>query len=248
MLGEIPELGAPLPAVFKSLADYDDPMASAMTPLLSSYWDKGGKMTRAKLGLDPAAWRVVDPNLHKAIGDQAFAFCQATNATTDKRLAEALTELRSQFAMGLITEGETIPALTARVRSVFTGLRKEHAQMIARTEASRAVHTASLISAEESGVVEGKRWLASANSCDICVAEAYRTKDAVLPLADLFTTRGDNPIYAGIKCPPLHPHCRCTLVYELVAEYRNLVAGEGGSAPDLIIPLDPRSPGVRRAA
>ena len=65
MLGVIPEIGAPLPASFPPLTDYDDPMASAMTPVLSGYWDEGGKVTRAKLGLDPEKWEVHDPHLHQ---------------------------------------------------------------------------------------------------------------------------------------------------------------------------------------
>ena len=60
-----------------------------------------------------------------------------------------------------MTEGETIPELTRRVQSVFSRLSRERAEMIARTEAARAVHAASLLSAKESGVVSGKKWLLS---------------------------------------------------------------------------------------
>jgi hypothetical protein len=247
VLGEVPTIGANLPTVFRPLADYDDPMASAMTPLISAYWDKGGKTTLAKLGLDSAEWRVVNPHLHKLIADQAFNFCQSTNATTTLKINDALAQLRTELAAGLVSHGESIPELTKRVQGIFTGLRKEHAAMIARTEASRAVHYAALAAAEESEVVEGKRWIASANSCDICLAEASRTKDAPIELGAEFTRRGDNPVYAGIKCPPLHPHCRCSLVFDLVAEYRRIIEDAGGHAPLSISPLDPSSPGVIRA-
>ena len=65
-----PEL-APLPDRFEALADYDDPMASAMTPVLAKYWDEAGQVTRTKLGLDPDEWTVTDPHVEKKIqGDR----------------------------------------------------------------------------------------------------------------------------------------------------------------------------------
>jgi hypothetical protein len=247
VLGELPAIGAPLPMTFPSLADYDDPMASAMTPLIGAYWDRGGRTTRERLGLDPDAWRVVDPNLHRAIAGQALAFCAATNATTTRRLDDALAELRAGLHAGLVVEGEAIPALRDRVRAVFAGLTRDHAAMIARTEASRAVHAASLLSAEQSGVVAGKRWLASGNSCERCLEQERKTKEAALPLGGAFDQDpAADPAYATTTAPPLHPRCRCTIVLDLADEYRRLVDGEGGDAPPAIEPLNPAGPRVRR--
>ena len=43
ILAAVPEIGALLPARIPSLADWSDPMASAMTPLVSLYWDEAGQ-------------------------------------------------------------------------------------------------------------------------------------------------------------------------------------------------------------
>jgi hypothetical protein len=216
VVGYVAKIGAEIPTSFPRLADYTDAMASAMTPILGVYWDRAGKAMNGRLGLDPDEWRVTDPNLHRAIAAQSFKFCRATNATTDRQLADALEDLRREFHAGLVTEGETIPQLTERVRSIFTRASKSRARSIAQTEASRAVHTASEMSAIASGVVQAKRLLLSANSCATCVAVAERAKS--VPLGGSFGVVGHNAEYSDIRMPPIHVHCRCSCDYLLINE------------------------------
>jgi Phage Mu protein F like protein len=231
ILGTLPTIGAPLPDRFLPLSNYNDPMASAMTPILSSYWDEAGKETRARLGLDPEAWEVHDPHLHDVIKDATLAFCESTNATTDTDLSEALEQLRQEFLEGLVDRGDTIPELTRRVQKVFKQASEGRAERIARTEASRAVHSASLMSAKESGVVAGKKWLVSANSCDKCKAIAAELNKHGIGLDDEFANSGSNANYASITNPPLHPHCRCSITYALTPEYEELLAEHGPPEP-----------------
>jgi ADP-ribosyltransferase exoenzyme/Phage Mu protein F like protein len=231
ILGQVPAIGAPLPDHFPSLADYDNPMASAMTPLIGLYWDESGKTTRARLGLDPNAWEVHDPHLHEVIKKAAFKFCQATNETTDTELGEALEQLRQEFIEGLVDRGETITELTKRVQKVFTQASKSRAERIARTEASRAVHTASLMSAKKSGVVSRKKWLASADACDRCLEQAAKFPDGI-PLDTQFEEARGDPAYADIQHPPLHPHCMCSVTYVLTDEYEELLADHGAPNPE----------------
>ena len=216
-LGTLPEIGAPLPAVFAPLADYDDKMASAMTPLLSSYWDESGKRTRARIGLDPGQWQVTNPHTRRKIQQAALDFCRATNEATTLELNTALVRLKVELVEGIVEEGDSIPELTKRVQRVFDQAEKWRAKRIARTETSRAVHAAQLQAAEESGVVAGMEWLASSNACSLCLkvaTEANRVK-----LGDAFAIVGDNPTYKTIRYPPLHPHDRCTVVEVLLPEY-----------------------------
>jgi Phage Mu protein F like protein len=225
ILGTLPEIGAPIPDRFPPLTDWTKPMAAAMTPLVSLYWDEGGRTTRARLGLDPDEWEVHDPHLHEMVSKAAFQFCESTNRTTDLDLAEALEQLRGEFIAGLVDRGDSIPELTKRVKSVFRDLATWRAEMIGRTEASRAIHAASLQSASESGVVQGKRWLTSANSCDRCVAIAQEFNAVFpqgVPLGMPFEMKGDGP-YASIQHPPLHPHCRCSVTFVLTEEYEELL-------------------------
>jgi hypothetical protein len=231
ILGTIPTIGAPLPDKFPSLSDYNDPMASAMTPVISAYWDEAGQTTRARLGLDPDAWEVHDPHLHDAIKQATFNFCESTNQTTDLALGEALEQLRQEFIEGLVDRGDTIPELVDRVKKVFKSASDSRAEQIARTEASRAVHSASLMSAKESGVVAGKKWLVSANSCDKChgVADEYNQG---IDLDCEFANQGKNPDYASTQNPPLHPRCRCSITYVLTEEYEKLLAEHGPPEPE----------------
>jgi hypothetical protein len=212
-----------VPHDFPALADYADPMASAMTPLISAYWDEAGKVTRERLGLDPDEWRVVDPHLHGMIQGQAHDFCQSTLSTTADTVQDAYRKLRDELAASLITEGEAGPALRKRVEGIFTGLSRDHADLIARTEASRAVHQASLQSAKESGVVSGKVWLLSTNACSLCHELEAASKAHPVPLDGEFANIGSNPTYASIKMPPGHPRCRCSVQFRLVDEYQALV-------------------------
>jgi hypothetical protein len=239
MLGTIPTIGAPLPDHFPSLADWTNPMASAMTPLISAYWDEAGKTTRARIGLDPGAWEVHDPHLHAMVSKASLSFCRATNETTDLELGEALDRLKAELLAGLVDRGDTIPELTARVKSVFGRLSDSRAERIGRTEAARAVHAASLESAKESGVVQGKKWLLSANSCPKCQDLAHTVNSMFpqgIPLGLDFAHEGNNPAYANIPHPPLHPHCRCSLVFVLDEEYETLLKQYGPPEPESFIP------------
>jgi Phage Mu protein F like protein len=231
-LSSLPAIGAPLPVRFKPLADWNDPMASAMTPLVGLYWDEAGQTTRARLGLDPEQWEVHDPKLHQKIREQAFQFCQSTNETTDKELGEALDDLRQQFVEGLVDQGDTIPELTRRVQSVFGRLSNTRAEMIARTEACRAVHAAAIESAKESGVVSGKVWLLSGDACPYCHELAAKFKGG-LALDGSFDNDGKDSPYSDCQGPPAHPNCRCSLTFKLTDEYERLLAEHGPPEPEL---------------
>jgi len=226
LLGTAETIGVPLDQVMPALADYAGPMSSAMTPLLSAYWDEAGKSTRARLGLDPDDWRVVDPNTHRMIEEQAIALCDSTLATTDLDVQTAYAELRRELIAGVVAEGEGIPELTKRVKAVFQDAETWRAERIARTEASRAVNAASLESAKQSGVVARKKWLLSANSCDRCHEVADRVNaQGGIPLDEPFATGlSDKPAYATAQTAPLHPGCRCTSDWVLDPAYSELQA------------------------
>lgn len=128
-------------------ADYDGPMAEAMTPLVSAYWDEAGREVRERLGLDPATWTVVDPKTQDEIHRLTLTFCHATNATTTLQLGDALNRLKDELAAGIVDRGESVAQLTERVKNVFTLASDHRARRIAQTETSRAVHQAKARSA-----------------------------------------------------------------------------------------------------
>lgn len=227
ILGTIPTHGVALPSHFPTLTsdDWLDPMKTAMTPLIGAYWDAAGGVTREKLGLDPDAWKVTDPHLQEKIEQSTLAFCQETNQTTSLQLNDALSKLRQELVQGLVEQGDTLAELTKRVQGVFDQADKTRAARIAQTEASRAVHAASLESAKSSGVVGAKKWLESANSCDRCKAIAAKFPEGI-PLEGEFENTGDG-VYGSVGHCPAHPHCRCTITYVLTPEYEEILATVG---------------------
>ena len=223
LVGFVAKIGTEIPHTFPAMADYDDPIASAMTPIIGQYWDKVGKGLRGRLGLDTDEWRVADPNVHKAIKQQCLKFAASTNATTDLAVGRAREAVRQKLAAGLIAEAQTIPELTRAIREVFKTAIKSRAETIARTETARAVHAAAEMSIQQTGLTYTKKWLLSAHSCPVCVNLA-----AAMPQAgpgQAFGTIGKDADYAVIRFPPAHPNCRCSITF--------VVAGDGSQAGDV---------------
>lgn len=227
VLGTLSEIGVGIPLFFPALSDYDDPMTSAMTPIIGSYWDRAGKAVRARLGLDPREWRVTDPHLRDKIRGAAYDFCRATNASTSMGLNDALDKLRQEMAEGQVEQGEALPKLRKRVAGVFDLAAKYRSQRIAATEASRASHAAGYQSAVESGVVVGVKWLLSGDACELCHLIANEVGS--IPLGGRFAVIGDNPTYQDIRHPPAHPNCRCSMTYVLSPKYGGPQDPEFGS-------------------
>lgn len=220
IIGDIPTIGAPLPPTFAPLADYDDPMASAMTPLLSVYWQEGYTLEadriEARTGLDMDTWEVVSPELEPTIRAQAFDFCSSTNATTTQTIADAHAALRQAMLEGLVGLGEADAALAERVKQIFA-VSDSRALTIATTEASRAVHMAQVRADIDSETVQGFELLLSSDACDLCRKIATECK-RVRP-GQAFAVVGENPTYKELRHPPLHPRCQCSLTAILRPEW-----------------------------
>lgn len=96
---------------------------------------------------------VLDPNVIRAMEQQAQRFAVQVNQTTWDRL-------RGSLAEG-ITAGEGTDDLAKRVRAVMGTRIRSDAEAIARTETTTAASTGTQASWRQSGVVSGKRWLAA---------------------------------------------------------------------------------------
>jgi len=97
------------------------------------------------------------------------------------------------------------------------------AEAIARSETARAYVAGEEQGWQQSGVVEGKKWLLAPNACEFCKAIAAKVNSKVTPLDGSFIEKGPdvfltgseggrlNINYTDIKGPPLHPNCRCDI-------------------------------------
>jgi HK97 family phage portal protein len=182
-------------------------MYKDLRPVVQLYYDYAAKDTAGRLDLAPDFFSVVQPKLSEGVDKATLLFCNETNETTSMELSAALDLLRKELTEGL-TQGDVKQAMMERVKSVFDQAENLRAWRIAVTEGSRAQHAAQEITAIESGIVKGKRWILSDEACPECLP----LRDKVVPLGDNFTTVEGNPAYSDIPYPPLHPHCRCDMI------------------------------------
>lgn len=203
--GEGDASGHQLPESFIPLDKWTTEMAQESKPAIEIIMQQSGRQLLTQVGASQNVFAVVEKNIPKAAEELTLKFCDSTNATTSQQLDDALQELRGEIADGLIT-GDPYPQLIARVQKVFDQADDSRADVIAKTEASRAKHSAEQMSAKESGVVSGKRWLASADACDICQELAEM---GTIPLDQQFSEDD----YGIIDAPPSHPRCQCSISY-----------------------------------
>jgi len=174
---------------------------------------------------------VVNPKLNDAVDEALLKFAESTNSTTSMEISDAIETLREELRTGLF-QGDPLPELTKRVQEVFDQASESRAEMIAASEASRAVHDAQVISGEESGVVVGWKWLCSDDCCDICLDIADNNQ--FIPLGGSFATIGGGD-YADVEHPPAHPNCLLGETPILAADIRRtFVANYSGPIVRLI--------------
>ncbi len=181
-------------------------MFDVMRPIVALYYDHSAKQTVSRIGAGASLLKVVQPKLKAGMDKATLEFCKATNESTSLELNAALKALRQEMTEGL-EAGEVQNQLAKRVRGIFDQAEVTRSYLIAHTEASRSQHAAAEITAKESGLVSGKKWLLSADACPKCLPLAGK----VVPLGESFTTDSSQGSYAEIQYPPRHPGCRCDM-------------------------------------
>ncbi len=195
-----------LPADFIPAEKWAGEIARAAKPIIEMQLRESAQEFTAQLGAPANVFNVVNANIPDAAAKLTLKFSQETVATTSQQIDQALTQLRSDIAEGVV-QGDTRAEMIARVQKVFDQAEESRAATIAQTETSRAVHQADLMSAKQSGVVSKKYWIASADAC----------QDKCEPLAEM----GEIPLdqsfdvddYGPIDAPPAHPRCQCSIGY-----------------------------------
>jgi phage portal protein BeeE len=192
------------------LSGWNETLAKVAEPLLLHYSQQAAKEAVASLPaprIEPDLFDVVDRSLPQAVKAASLKFAESTNETTSRELTDAISDLRDELEEG-ITIGDTRIEMRKRVQTIFDDLDKNRADMIARTETSRARHDAQLMTVKESKVVSKKKWLASEDACQKCLNLAAM---GPIDLDANFTVTN----YGDVKSPPLHPSCLCSTTYVL---------------------------------
>lgn len=122
------------------------------------------------------------------------------NPNAEWVISETTRDLLRADIAAAIEEGESNDDLAGRLEDNYA-FSDARAETIARTETAYADVAGNLNAYRESGQVESKRWLISADACDECLL----LEDEVVGLDEDFPNDGGDG-------PPLHPNCRCDVL------------------------------------
>ncbi len=150
---------------------------------------------RSRKGLSPklsAQFNVISSQVLAAARRMTFAFLDGFFKTTSDMLRAALA--------ASLKAGETGVELQRRLVAIFG---RERAAVIGQTEASRATHEGQRIADKESGVIENRQWLASADACDLCLS----LDEKIVGMDEPFYVDPKGGPYAVVMGPPAHPNC-----------------------------------------
>lgn len=182
------------------------------TPQVRKIIKERGNQAGILAGVGDDAFDELTKPVQKYIKTRVFDFSFEMTQETNKLLKGTLTEG--------IAEGEGIPALRNRVKTLFGDMEKYRAERIARSEVVRASNFAAREAYDQSGVVKGLEWLTTNDdvTCPYCApldGKKVKLDEAFFEKGD--TVQGEDGTsidldYEIIEHPPLHVNCRCTVV------------------------------------
>lgn len=195
---------------------------SKLEPTLAQVAVLAGNEANKLIGIDnpyiPKAIKEVSKNF---IREQILLF-MGSALDTD---VDIMTEI---IASGL-TDELSVPEIRRAIESKFIEFSKSQAEVITRTEVIKTSNFGAQDAFEQSGVVEGKQWLATADdrTDEDCLAMDGQIVDLdgdydssiekLLPNAESILS------YSSVEFPPLHPNCRCVLLPVIVGEKSKLL-------------------------
>lgn len=180
---------------------------STLEPFTEEALRKAGQATLMELHIDKTF--EMSPEVRAWQANRLHFTSKAIQDTTQKLVARSLLEG--------FKKGESVPHLAERIRDLVD-VDRYRSTMIARTEVLAASNRATIFGYKQSGVVVGKRWVATHDerTCDECIDldEEYVKLDADFP--------------GGYMEPPIHPNCRCTTTPILDTDPEAAELYEGG--------------------
>ena len=166
-----------------------------------------GTLAATKVG---AVFTLSD-DVKKWISERIFRFSFDAAEETNVKLQKVIQDS--------IEQGLSISDTRRQVSGLFDEMAGYRAERIARTEVIKTSNYAALMAYDQSGVVEGKRWIAVDSACEFCLEAEHKFNN--VPLMENFLDKGDTFTgasggkmvldYEDIMQPPLHANCRCTI-------------------------------------
>ena len=205
-----------VPSLATAGTDYSVPdslvqsLAEAMEPDFRRLWDAGVDVAAGELGGDT---RIPD--------EAANAFMQGyLNDLSTGILRTDAERVRGALQPG-IESGASIRTMRDAIVEEYDGnISRSRAETIARTESQYVVNEAGRRQAKESGFTH-KSWLVAPGNCPLC-ARLVQDRGGKIPTDEPFYKAGTTVVGTDgrtfttnrdVLAPPLHPRCRCTVLY-----------------------------------
>lgn len=142
------------------------------------------------------------------LDEAALDFAKERGAELVTSVSRTTRDELRELTSDAVEEGLS-PAAFARTIEDAVSFSDDRAMMIARTELAYSHVAGNLEGYKQSGVVGGKRWIASQDACPLC--EDMDNEE--VSLEESFDFDGEE-----IDGPPGHPNCRCDVVAVLNEE------------------------------
>lgn len=156
-------------------------------------------------GVPGIEWDQERPEVQRVLGKLAKRVTAITGTTRDE--IRALVGKAAEEGEGPDVLARWVRQLGEIAADADSSHARRRSEMIARTESATAATEGSILAYEESGVVAGMEWLASADGCPDCTAlDGQRVK------------LGED--WDGVQ-PPAHPDCRCAITPVLTSEWED---------------------------
>lgn len=145
---------------------------------------------------------IFNPRIIDFINSTTMRFVQSTLETAADDAWKAYQKTREALRGGL-SKGDTQRELNRAIYQIFSD--PDRAARIGQTEAARASNGGAYLLAQETGVTNATRWLASSDACPLCLALNGQTR----PHGEPYYVNPKGGAYAIVLHAPLHPNCFC---------------------------------------
>ena len=197
----------------------EDPNVKRFVARFTAQMDQSAKTAKVRYGLDTAdEWSITDQSVYDQIQASLVSLCQATIDEMTAATGKAYEQIQESMRRDIMENqraGATLLTLTRQLETYFSESASWRARRIAHTESARAHNYGTIEGLKDSDEVTGWEWVLSDDACDLChqVGVDPTGKPRQILKGNIFAYNDSAPAaYAQVKCPPLHPSCRCAVV------------------------------------
>lgn len=198
-------------------------LADAVTPTLVAAYTQAGEGAVAYAGIASQEEFVVDQGIRNSILKSQERLMKSFNKDVAGRIQKAMAKGLQEARDAGLTKKDTTDLLTKRIQETYSGVKQSKANLIADTEAHRAVNEGMVEGYRQVGVVRIV-WKANPDACPICQSldgkEISIDEVWVREGEEIVGTDGSTQVanYGDISDDTsAHPRCRCQAqpVYEV---------------------------------